>query len=392
MRRALALLWVLLVLGGCAEPALDEAPTADEAVEDASATAASGAAPVARSGNATDLGHMPHLHDYWSGKDRVTLFDDVIDPGENQDPFENLEPFLVDKEPKLGRTVWRLPDGAIVYEGTGTMEITATWDDPRVTAIALEYRSGVDAEFGEPLPLPHGETLSIPITPEMTDMPHMSTSRWVFGWEPADAPGAALGPFNVKIDIVRVADVMLFPGHPELFEGKPEKVLHDLDHEQAEVSYAKRVPNLATQGDFGEKTVSPQKVVPMETKAMQVEVTVLDTSATPGVVSDIRFFYHGADTTFLGHPYVIPYEGSFDTGVLVYRFPVTMEQTDTPYGEQSQWVFFVEPVTKFVGADEEGECGGCTDVSIKYHLKVVAYDHDLDGYSMMEGDEEGAAE
>lgn len=387
MRRALVLLVpVALVLAGCAEPAAEDLP-AEEAIDASGAPTATGAVRAAAGANATDLGHMPHLHDYWLGKDRVTLFDDVIDPGANEDPFQNLLPLLVDKEPKAGRTLWRLPDGAIVYEGTGSMEITATWEDPLVTSLAVATRAGGAAEFGEPLPLPLGETVTIPITPDMTDMPHMSTSRWVFAWESADAPGAALGPFEVRIDIVRVDDVMMFPGHPELFEGKSEKVLHDKDHEHSEVSYAKRVPNLATQGDFGEKTVSPDKVVPMETQAMRVEVTILDATATPGIVTDIRFFYHGADTTFLGHPFVIPLEGSLAEGLLVYQFPVTMEQTDTPYGDTSQWVFFVEPVTKFAGAEQEPDCGGCTDVSIQYHLKVVAYDHVLDTYSKMEGDE-----
>lgn len=377
----------LLLLAGCAQPAAEEVPVEDADV-DASAPSAGRAAARAAAGNATDLGHMPHLHDYWADRDRVTLFDDVIDPAANGDPFQNLVPLLVEKEAKAGRVVWRLPDGAIVYEGTGSMEITASWDNPLVTSLALEYASGASREFSAPLPLAHGGTLTLPVEPGMTDMPHMSTSRWVFAWEGGEAPSAALGPFRVKIVIVRVDDVMLFPGHPKLFNGATEKVLEDAEHAHEEVSYAKRVPNLATQGEFGEKTVHPSKIVPMETQAMRVEVTILDATATPGQVTDVRFFYHGADTTFLGHPYVIPLEGDFASGSLVYQFPVTMDETDTPYGEESQWVFFVEPVTKFLGADEERECGGCTDVAIRYHLKVVAYDHPLDAYSRMEGEDE----
>jgi hypothetical protein len=183
-------------------------------------------------------------------------------------------------------------------------------------------------------------------------------------------------------------DISLFPGHPDLFEGQPEKVLEDADHEHSEVSYAKRIPNLALNGEFGEKLVAPSKIVPMETKAMRMEVTVLETSAMPGEVHEIRFFYHGANTTFLGHPTILPIEGSFEEGFLAYQVPVAMEETDTPYGNESQWRFFVEPATKFTGHEAEPTAGGMTDVSIRYHLKVIAYDHELETYSPRENEVE----
>ncbi|HUR68992.1 MAG TPA: hypothetical protein VM370_07070 [Candidatus Thermoplasmatota archaeon] len=380
---ALSLVSVLLLAGCFSEDAAPASPDANE-------TPGASAAPAVDDGSApmaTDVGHMPHMHDYWMESERVTLFDDDLDPSQGEDPFQNLEPLLVDKQPKAGRMLWRLPDGKIVYEGTGSMEITASWDDPRVTSIAVEMRAPAATDFGEPVQLPQGELVPVAIAPDMTDMPHSKTSRWVFGFETADEPGAALGPFHLRIDIVRVADIMTFPGHPQLFEGKPEKVLDDADHEHTEVSYAKRVPQLATEGDFSEKTVSPSKAVPMETKAVRFELDILEATSTPGVVSEIRFFYHGADTTFLGHPTVLPVEGSLESKRLVYQVPVTMEQTDSPYANSSQWVMFVEPAVKLTGQEAEPTCGGCTDVSIKYHLKVIAYDHDLDDYSKMEGEE-----
>lgn len=382
---ALVLALALLAAGCVAE---DPAPGASAPDQGAVPAGADEAAPAVDDGAApmaTDVGHMPHMHDYWAERERVVLFDDEIDPSANEDPFGNLEP-LFEQQAKAGRMLWRLPDRAIVYEGTGQMEITATWDDPRVTSVAVEYRTGAGPEFSEPMPLPAGETIVIPITPVMTDMPHMTTSRWVFGWEPADEPGATLGPFHARIEIVKMRDIGLFPGHPELFEGKPEKTLHDKDHEHTELSYAKRVPNLVTQGDFGEKTVTPDALVPMETLAMRIELDILDATSAPGQVSNIRFFYHGADTTFLGHPYVDPLEGSLAEKRLVYQIPVAMEQTDSPYADASQWVFFIEPTSKFTASEEEPDCGGCADVSIQYHLRVIAYDHELAEYSTMEGE------
>lgn len=381
--RALPPAILALLLAGCATPEAGPVPTADP-----NGTALAGS-PEASVDDGTkpmpaDVGHMPHMHDYWEGRERVTLFDDTLDPTANEDPFMPLYRAFGGG---VGMHAWRLPDEKIVMEGTGQMDIAASWSDPAVTSLGVMWRVGASAEWSETVPLPNGETVTLEVTPAMTDMPHTSTSRWDFLFVPADSPGMLLGPFDLKVDIVKLRDIMLFPGHPELFEGKPEKLLHDLEHEHAEVSYPQRAPNVVTQGEFGEKTVTPANIVPMETLAMRVEVTILDATATPGEVTGIRFFYRGADTSYLGHPYVIPLEGSLDDGFLAYQFPVTMEQTDSPYAKESQWLFFVEPVTKFTGEPDEPECGGCTDVSIRYHLKIVAYDHELEEYSKMEGEE-----
>lgn len=378
------LLTALVLLAGCVteEPAAEAIPSAPEG------SAAPGDAAVddgSRPMNAS-VGAMPHMHDYWEGRERVTLFDDVIDPTQNGDPFQNVEPLFVDKEAKAGRTAWRLPDGKIVYEGTGKMELTATWDDPKVTSLAMEYRSADAQEWAAPVSLPQGKAITLDITPRMTDMPHTKTSRWFFAFETADQPGAALGPFHLKIDIVRVEDITRFPGHPALFEGKSEMVIEDGDHAHAEVSYARRAPQLATEGNFQEKTIAPSRVVPMETKAMRIELDILEATSTPGVVADVSLFYHGADTTFYGHPTILPIEGSFASKRLVYQIPVTMDQTDSPYAETSQWLFFVEPTSKLTGQAQEPTCGGCTDVSIKYHLKAIVYDHELDTYSKLESE------
>lgn len=383
MRRVpVVLLLASLALAGCAAPEAE--PAADDV--DVNATGPDVEAPVDDGTRpmATDVGHMPHMHDYWEGKERVILFDDAIDASSSQDLFGM---WVGAREGRVGAMPWRLPDGATVMEGTGQMDLTATWEDPSVTSLAVSYRVGPGAEWSAPQPLANGELVSLAITPAMTDMPHMSTSRWEFLFTPADSPGSIIGTFELRIEIVKMRDIMLFPGHPELFDGKPEKVLHDRDHEHSEQSYVARVPNILLQGEFGEKTVAPDELVPMETKAMRVEVTIASASSTPGQVAEIRFFYRGADTSYMGHPTVLPMEGSLEQKFLAYQFPVEMEQTDSPYLNESQWLFFVEPAVRFVGAEQEPTMGGMTDVSIEYRLKVIAYDHDLDEYSKMEGDE-----
>lgn len=378
--RSAGLLLLSLLVAGCVAELPAATSGVDEEVPPDAPTAATdkGSAPTKM-----DVGHMPHMHDYWSDRERVTLYDGPVDPGAGGAPFA---PFMGLPEGQLGRAAFALPDGATVMEGTGEMELTATWDDPAVTSLAFHYRIGPNDDWSAPLALPHGELVKLTVTPDMTDMPHMSASRWQLLFTPAEAPGALLGPFDLRVEIVKMRDIMLFPGHPELFGGSPEKTLHDKEHAHSETSYVMRAPNVLTQGGFGEKTVAPDELVPMETLAMRVEVDILETSASPGEVAEIRFFYRAADTSYFGHPTVMPLEGSLEEKRLVYQFPVEPEQTDTPYGEESQWLFFVEPATRFTGAEQEPTAGGVTDVSIKYRLKIVAYDHPLDAYSKWEGE------
>src|SRR5687767_12076168 len=94
---------LLLLVAGCVAEEPADAPV------DANGTpvdgAAAGEAPVDDGSKpmATDLGHMPHMHDYWMGRERVTLFDDEVQPSE--DPF-----MILGSVPSggAGGTFWQL--------------------------------------------------------------------------------------------------------------------------------------------------------------------------------------------------------------------------------------------------------------------------------------------
>lgn len=367
------LLVLTLVLAGCASPDAEVEPAAsNETVSDGTPLP-----PVDErvdDGTRLDLGHMPHLHDYWMGRERVTLFDDTVE-NSRFDPIDTFFTATVERSAKAGNLYWNLPEGALVYEGTGVMEITLTWSEPTQTSVGVTYRTPGSAEWQPLAKVESGKALVIELTPDMTDMPHSKMSRWAFEFEAYDSPGAFLGAFHLKVDIVKMRDIGLFPPHPQLFEGKPEKVLHDVEHAFSEVSYAKRTTNLITEGEFPEKDVTLASLVPMETLWMHVSVDILEATASPGQVSEIRFFYAGANKPQLGHPTVLPIAGSLAEKHLEYAFPVSMDETDTPYGNESQWRMFVEPATTFTGRSQEPDCGGCTDVSIRYRLLVTAYDH-----------------
>lgn len=365
------LLALVLLSAGClgaSDPEPAEPGASDGGSEAAPSPAADGvAAPVA---SGTDA--RPHLHDYWSGRERVTLFEDTVTPGDQETLDATFYALWINREASAGGMLWRIPDGAIVFEGTGELVVTATWSDPRTTSMGVSYRSGAGPDYSEAQALESAKPLTVPVSPDMTDMPHMTTSRWEFYFAPSSQPGALLGPFDLKVEIVKLRDVTLFPAHPDLFEGESEKVLLDADGRSAQVSYAKRVPNLVLEGAFGEHEMPLAELVPMETKLMRFEVELRKASASVGEVAEIRFFYRSPGSQGLQPAEFV--SGSVEEGFLVWEMPVEMEMTDTPYGKESQWTVLVEAATSLTGMDPT--CGGCVDTDIEYHVRATAYDHE----------------
>jgi hypothetical protein len=386
MRVALVVLVLMLLVAGCASKG---APKGG-----ANATGNVTAASLPRNDDGSsktatvDTGAMPHMHDYWKSRERVTLFEGDVDPGQ-PDPSQVLVSLAVQKQAKAGDLEWHLPDGQIVYEGTGEMDVTATWTDPKTTSLQLAFKAASDTQYRTPVELVSGKSTPIVVTPDMTDMPHTKASRWTFDFAPAASPGAMLAPFHLKIDIVKLRDINVFPAHPDLFAGAHEKVINDKSYQFTEESYVTRVPQLLQNGDFQEKIVTPQQIVPMETQWLRAEVDIDSASSTPGSVVDVNFFYHGANTTYLGHPAWLPTAGSFASKHMQWDFPVTMDETDSPYAKDSQWRFFVEPSVAL--ADGTPKMGGMTQVSISYHLKLTVYDHVPDGAKASKSEYEGGS-
>ena len=374
MRRYAPLLALALLLAGCA--ADDAAPADAPADGESDAVAvegASAAAPPVDDGTTTmeaDVGHQPHIHDYWQGRERVTLFEGVVEPDTSENGiFLTLANAFFTREARVGATPWLLPDGSIVFEGTGSIEFTVQLNDPATTSVAMSYKHANTPEYAEFVSLVAGQPFALPVTPEMADMPHSATSRWGFFFQP-EAPGAMLGPFDLKIDVVKMHDIDLFPGHPDLWDGRDERVLMDGHHRTEKFSYATRGAYLLENGDFGEPEFAPEKIVPMETTRIRVEAVITGTEATAGEVTEARFFYRGADTTQLQSGGA-PVEGSWAEKRLVWEVEVTMEMADSPYASASQWRFMVEPATQFAGADPT--CGGCVDSALEFDVLITAY-------------------
>lgn len=366
-----ASLFVFAGLAGCLggdEPAAEPvAPVEDPSAMETNATVDDGTTPMD-----ADLGHMPHLHDYWMGKERVTIMDEEVEA----DQFEAL--FFTffgirSGTPGVGGTFFQPPEGALVYEGTGKMEIVATWSDPTITGAGIRYRTPASEEFSAVQALQPGAPLAIDVTPEMTDMPHDKESRWMFLLVPAQAGQTIVGNVHVRIDIIRVGDITLFPGHPELFQGQNTLVLFDGVATSSSQSFPARFAGAVT-GNEQESGVRSSKVVPMETLSMTANVTITSTTSNVGSVSDLQFLYKPAGSFRWYRGDLLASDDA--AGTYQFAWPVEMQETDSPYAKTSQWLFDLlirtDPGT---GQDLQG----ISDTQVDYTLQVVAYDSVVDG-------------
>lgn len=321
-----------------------------------------------------DVGHMPHLHDYWQDKERITIMDEEI----AIDPFTAIGFTFMDVfmgTPAVGGTFVQLPDGAIVYEGTGQLEFTATWSDPTMTGVGLRYKSPDSSDFAPTQALASSTPLVIEVTPDMTDMPHDKSSRWGFLLLPPGAGNAMVGNIQIKIDIIRVRDIMTFPGHPQLFNGEHTLALYSGPAKSTSQSFASRIAGFATQSS-ADSSVASQKVVPMETASMTANVTITSATASVGKVASVDFLYKPASSMF-GYQRAQVLFADAEAGVYQFAWPVEMTDTDSPYAEESQWRFDL-----LIRGDPTGtgsQMQGLTDAQVDYTLDVVAYDSLLEG-------------
>jgi hypothetical protein len=369
-------------LAGCLSTSPQSPKTAatggSPASGEVAANATNGTAPV-DTGTGTmnvSTGDQAHFHDYWVGRERVT----VMDADVNVDPQTAFQYTFYDTArgtPGVGGAQFTLPEGQLVFEGTGKMEITATWTDPTVTGVGIAYKSAATTTYTPAKDVKTGVPMTIDVTPEMTDMPHSKTTRWAFFLEPDQAGQVIEGTIHVKIDIIKMRDVALWPGHPHLFDGADTLELWKGSGSSSQQNFVLSAADFITKTPVQDESLQSKQVVPMETLNMTANLTIKTTNVDIGKVTNITFGVKPANSNRFYPAHLVKFDAS--TNTYYYAWQVTMEQTDSPYAKESAWRFDVQVDTDPSGGTLHGQCGGCSNARVDYDLVVIAYDGAVDG-------------
>lgn len=376
----LALLAILLAgslagcLGGSGQDDAAQAAAAKEAAAKANLTANltdDGTMPM----NAT-AGAKPHNHDYWKGRERVTVFDADLNP----QAMSGATFFALFGEQRAGAggATFTLPDGQIVYEGTGKMEFTATYSDPTVSGVAIRYHGAEKTLWGAPLDLPSTKATTIEVTPEMSDEPHSSSSKWGFLLESSGNPGVANGKVHLKIDIIKMRNIELFPAHPDYFANRTFLKVMDKDVDMKGNGMAEDMQILAT-GGGDPPGFPPEHVIPMDTKTLLVRFELKSiTSANPAAdTSKYYFLYRAADTAFR---YRVANSTGAEGKAIFYKIPVGQGQGDSFYAKTSQWLFVPYFQDNVQGNAIPLPCppfGECFAWEVQGHATIYAFKDDV---------------
>jgi len=145
-------------------------------------------------------GYRPHVHDYWAGRSEVTVIDRDFEfhppSGGLTGTTDQLRSKAMqayqsrcvsgdrDQYPSSGLSQFHFDDpGQLVYPGTGEIKVRITWnptDYVGARTVAIVWHSANLQNWTWTHGLQSGQSLLIPVTPEMADPGHHPFSLWEF--------------------------------------------------------------------------------------------------------------------------------------------------------------------------------------------------------------------
>lgn len=306
---------LVAVLAGCADPA-DQAPAPDQAL------------PVITDPRDLEASSQPgsHIHDYWGGRDRVTVLDAA---GETWSTCSGgCEDGMA--------AAWRRPvEGIIVPQGTkwvnGTFRITPH-PDSTFTSLELWVKTAMDDQTRRIGTIESGVPFSIESTQERNDPPHYVLSLWQFEVvAKSGGPDVTIrGDYTWAVEAVRGLPLVPYPPHPDRWNGATELDL--LEDSGAAVLYYETDTTLACYASVdrcpGLHALPDGVVVPHDASRVEVRLS--------GMVVGLGLRFHGADSWSF-----TPVTARVDGTDLVFDIPLD-GNGDSPYAAQSLWEFYVD--------------------------------------------------
>lgn len=389
---AVALLVLVSGLAGCMNRGGDAEPEPDPLASAGNASNQTAELPDGRgvsSGNVetnrTEQGvaGVEHKHDYWNGAEKVDVF--------SGDVTLSVLPVFPDGEGTTPKGVGyiKLPNGSLVYEGAEKVSVLVKTPtvrgqaNPAISGVVMQYRSAADADWRERSTLTFDAPFDIDVDPQMTDMPHSTSSLWVFRFT---ADNAEFTSINVTITAFKGREVVDWPGHPDFYADKAYRVVMDADV----TSVLQGFPdNVFYEGNDWEV---PPLLISYGTKRVEVFANVSAIRSTrPTAQEPVAVYLAMHNATQVGFEtdifnYYADVRGEDNLQSYHFVLPVTDEGMDAPYQPASRWGFALhvgwgQGPTQELPLPFAGGCGDCTSYEVDWRITVIAYPDEAAVYS-----------
>lgn len=267
----------------------------------------------------------PHAHDHFGGRASVVLVEDAAWAISCDAPC----PVLVTRDR------YAFPEGAAVWPGTGSLEVTATWEGASSWCFdvhAAGQHSGRPLCFDAP-----GQSASVAVAAGESDPPHVTRSRWYF--EHTSGVGE-VPPSGVRLTVVAHRSdepQAVDPPHPDLWGQETQMRLDQRNVTYSYVAYDTG-EGMQYQGLPLGRSAHPFRfpdgsVVLPGTATLRVEADVPQRGSV-----DVLFQYQPDDGRWYDAG---PSQAGGDR--LTWEVPVDPAAWDTPYATQSAWQWRLVP-------------------------------------------------
>lgn len=318
-----------------------------------------------------------HRHDLWAGKERVTIAQTNVGLWAAVPPAKGAAGAIA------------LPPKSLVWEGTGTIEVTLSNPQRRACTSAYEqsadgstkrycsdfvtnagrapdaigaklhvwYQDGMSKDLVDAGEATFGKAVVITLKdPRQTDMPHATGTLWRFEVRSADTQDDTL-TFDAKIDILRAkGEIPLWPGHPNFYADTHARVVLQKHFTTKEAGVSNLVKPFEPYA-----YALPEKLVSYGTKTLFVFVNNSKVSADSQPPQSWFLEYYNATGTIRSDGR----DGVVGTA-LSWKIHVGDAGMDSPYAAQSRWGFALRGL--YAG------CSGCVPYTAEYDITVIASD------------------
>jgi len=397
MRLPSLLLGLVLLLAGCIGGEGGDPPGTNVTQTDGGSVAPPSGRPDIRFDDQDNVtfedgaGGVDHHHDYWEGRTRVVIFEQPA----------KMHPLGVTKRPAEyeAQATFRPAPGALIYEGTATVEFTITNPSRHVcegedtingdyactsnffgiapvpdpsppTGLKLRYKHAStntwidvgDIQWDVPLPIKI-------MQPIETDMPHATSSLWEFQVVSPHKQDTTLA-FTAKAELVRgPEDIPLWPGHPNFYpDGMSSRVVLDrtaIAGDPGALGHGAAIVPAEAGPVYADKLIS------YGTRTLHVWINITSVTApNPVTAPKSWFLWH---TNSSGDHNITDSNDvenhGFDVREHYWVLPVDDNGMDSPYSDGSRWWFMLGGNLDAVVASAYGDYANW---AAEYTIKVIA--------------------